>query len=373
MSRSRPGRLLTTLGVLLLIAGLVGAVVLVFAAGERRANAVEGFARAPVGCDTTLDFAESGEYFVYVERIGSIAGVRGDCDAPETYELSDDSVSVDITLVDPDGAPLDVDRALDDIDYDVDGFAGSARFVIDIAVSGDHVMRVESDSSGFAVAIGPDPSQGATALIGGAVAAALVGLLVGGLLILIGRKRARSIAPVAAQAYVPPPFTPVGHAPQGPPTYTQPGGPVAYGQPEGSSPPPAWQQPPSAPTSPPGAFSAPPPPPAPGSPQPPAPAAPPSWAPAPPPPAPSVPAPSAAPQIPGEPMWLAPGSDSAPPSPAPAPPDAGRPVDQWAQSAPGSGDPDATIRIQPSQERADQDSTVERPAQRDAPPPPPPQ
>ena len=38
------------------------------------------FARAPVGCETTLDFDRSGEFVLYIETTGQVDGIGGDCD-----------------------------------------------------------------------------------------------------------------------------------------------------------------------------------------------------------------------------------------------------------------------------------------------------
>lgn len=303
MARRRPGRLLTLLGVFTIVVGVVGALVLVGAAVQRQTNAVEGFARAPVGCDTTLDFVEPGEYLVFVERAGSIESVIGNCDVESTYDIEGD-IGVVVTVVDPAGEDLALDRVIGTVDYDVAGFIGEAAFTVDIAVAGDHVMRVESDDGFFAAAVGRDPGDGLGALIAAAGVAAVAGLVVGLGMILAGRSR-RANAAVQFVPSGPPgaPFSPVGQVPQGPPTYTQPGGPVNYGHPPDAGARPAsppWQPAPPAP--PPGMPRYQPPPP-------------------PSPPAPTPPAPT--PQIPGEPTWVPPGTQPPPPVAVPIPPGAG--------------------------------------------------
>lgn len=338
MARRRPGRLLTVLGVLVVLVGLLGGAVLALAAGERRSNAVEGLARAPVGCDTTLDFAESGEYLVFVERAGTIGAVRGDCDVDETYS-ADGPIDVVITVVDPDGDDVALDDDVDSISYDVDGFVGSAAFVLDVTEPGDHVMRVESGGDPFVVAVGTDPSDGLVALFAGAVAAALVGLLVGVAMIVSGRSRARrSLVTSATPPPYAPSFTPVGQVPQGPPTYTQPGGPVQYGQPAPTAapPPPAFGQAPPPPVAPSASPV--------GVPPYQAPPSPPSFTP---PAAPSVP------QIPGEPTWVAPGDQPAPPVAVPTPPEAAAPHPWNDGSQPAVADPDPMV-IPPASTPADE-------------------
>jgi len=273
-SSSRRG-ILIGLGALAIVAGLVAAVAMWNIGGDRRADAVEQFARAPVGCDTTLDFVETGEYFVYVESAGRLDEIRGDCDIEGAYDVGSGTPDVEVTIVDPDGETVDVDRAVTDIDYAENGFVGSARFTVDIEETDDHVIRVESsDDEAFAVAIGRDPSDGVALLRGGGVAVGLLGVLLGAGLIALGARRAR--AEVAAPQWAPgvaaPPssFAP-GQAPQGPPVFGQQAGPPQYprppqpqpsGQPQPGPPPQPYGQPqpgpPPQPTAPPGPPSAPP-------------------------------------------------------------------------------------------------------------------
>ncbi len=71
----------------LLIVGLLGAAVALWTAGTgREADNVAGFARAPVGCDTTLDFESTGTFLVYVETTGEFGPLAGACDAPQQYD-----------------------------------------------------------------------------------------------------------------------------------------------------------------------------------------------------------------------------------------------------------------------------------------------
>ncbi len=98
----------------------------------------------PVGCDTTLDFVETGEYFVFIESAGRLDGIRGDCDVEGAYDIGSATPDVDITIVDPDGQPVDLDRTVTDLEYSEAGFVGAAAFTIDIAETDDHVVRVES-------------------------------------------------------------------------------------------------------------------------------------------------------------------------------------------------------------------------------------
>ncbi len=242
-SSSRRG-LWIALGAVSIVGGLVAAVLLWNGASQRRDSAIENFARAPIGCDTTLDFIEPGEYLLFVETAGNLDGVRGDCNVEGAYIYANQDVpDVEITLVDPDGDDVDLNRSFGDVDYDDAGYTGTARFSIDIETTDDHVLRAESDSGEvFVVAVGRDPSQGVAALQIGAIAAGIVGLLAGIAFVLLGARRSSATVPAGpwtpSVAPRPGTFVPGGSVPQGPPVYGQQGGPPQYAQ----QPPPPQQQ-----------------------------------------------------------------------------------------------------------------------------------
>lgn len=247
---SRRRRTLIILGTVCIVAGIVGAAVLWVAAEARRSDAIADFARAPVGCDTTVDFAESGDFVLYIESAGRLDDIRGDCDAAAAYDAGTAQPDAEIAVVDPDGVVVELDSVAEDIEYDADGFVGRSAFRVEIADAADHIIRVESpEDVNFAVAIGRDPSNGVTALRVGAVVAAIAGLVIGLGLIVAGRRRR---APVVSSGpeWAPTPTwqpgapyagqRPAGPPPMGPPVYGQPQGPPAYrfGPPVGSPPPP---------------------------------------------------------------------------------------------------------------------------------------
>ncbi|MEP6295680.1 MAG: hypothetical protein ABJ382_00005, partial [Ilumatobacter sp.] len=186
------------LGAISIVAGLVGAVLLWNGASQRRSNTVESFARAPIGCDTTLDFIEPGEYLLFLETAGTLDGVRGTCDVEGAFDNSDgDAPDVDIMLFDPDSNEIDFDSISGDVEYDEGNFRGVAIGSVEIEDTDDHVIRVEAEGVDdvFAVAVGRDPNDGVAALRIGAVAAGLIGLLVGLALVLNGsRKTSATVA-----------------------------------------------------------------------------------------------------------------------------------------------------------------------------------
>lgn len=359
-SSSRRG-LWIALGAIFIVGGLVAAVLLWTGATQRRNEAIENFARAPIGCDTTLDFIEPGEYLLFVETTGSLEEVRGNCDVEGAYDSADDrSLDVDITIADPDGGDVDIDRSFGDVSYDAGGFAGTARFSVEIEETDDHVLRAESDADEvFVVAVGRDPSEGVAAMRIGAILAGIVGLLVGLVFVLLGSRKSTATVPAGPWTPGAPPqpgtFVPGGAPPQGPPVYGQPGSPPPYGQPPppGQQPAPFGQPAPgqvATPPAPPQYEQAPPAPvhpPPPNSPQPPA-------------PQPNIPGQPTFPQPPVDPAGSAQPIEWAPQQQAPPP--AGPPSQDSSATAP----PDAEFLAQLRADRDDPGSTQER---RSPPPP----
>lgn len=238
------------LGVVVLV-GLLGTAVALWIAGSgREADNVAGFARAPVGCDTTLDFESTGSFVVYLETTGRFGELAGACDVPERYDRpADDVVDVEISLRGPTGEPVELADG-PEVDYDVDGYVGSSIAVVDIDVEGDHVLTVEPiDGPAVAVAVGRRPDQGVALLRWGAAGAAIGGLVLGGLLLVIGSRR-----PPAAPAAPPAPWTPEAAGwPASPPGFPVPPPTTGASGPPGStgSPGPPSTSPGTAPPSPP--------------------------------------------------------------------------------------------------------------------------
>jgi hypothetical protein len=254
-------------GVVALVGFLVAAVALWNASGQRRADNVAGFARAPVGCDTTLDFEATGTFVVFVETTGSFDAIAGACDAELQYDRdADDIPDPELTLTDPDGNNVSFDDA-GDVSYDVDGFVGSSTRTVQIDTPGDHILTVAPTSGdSFAVAVGRSPDDGVALLRWGAIAAAIAGLVVGGAFLVLGSRRV-PVSPAAAPTWapdgeawpsappgfpVPPPTTgaigPAGPSwapvPTQPPTASPHATPPTTGMP-GGEPPSPWGPPPS--------------------------------------------------------------------------------------------------------------------------------
>lgn len=178
-----------------LVVTLIASLVLWSASGRRFDDNVAGFARAPVGCDTTLDFDRSGEFILYVETTGKFDELVGECDADTRYARgASDDLRPDLTLVDPNGDVVELDEGTG-TDYKISGFVGSSYRLVQIDTPGDHVLTVEAvDGPAFAIAVGHGPNDGVALLRWGAIITAIIGLIVSGVLLVLGSKRSPAMA-----------------------------------------------------------------------------------------------------------------------------------------------------------------------------------
>jgi hypothetical protein len=254
---------LLAVGALILAAGIAAGVVMLLASGKNYEDGVQNLARAPIGCTTSLEFDESGTFTLYIETVGSIGDVRGDCPGTGTdFEYTGTVVpAVDIVLVDEEGADVDLD-ADETKDYDAGGSAGQSIFSVEIDEPGDYEITVTSADTDFAISIGKNPKDSADSLRTTGLIALIAGVVVGGALLFLGLRR-RSTTPPPAPPYgsapspfdttaptvsMPPvvgwPTAPVPPSP-GPPSPGPPSpGPVAPHVPPTAPPPPEWPAPP---------------------------------------------------------------------------------------------------------------------------------
>lgn len=183
------------LAVVAIVLGVVGGVGLWLAADQRLDDAVTGLARAPVGCDTVLDFDTEGTYLLFVETTGQLDDVRGDCDVETEIAWEEDELpTVTLTLFGPDGNEVTLESDAG-VDYDTGTATGRSVQSAQIDVPGDHTLRVESADSGFAVAVGRDPNSGVLVMRLLAVATALVGIVIGIALLSAMRRRRLASSP----------------------------------------------------------------------------------------------------------------------------------------------------------------------------------
>lgn len=247
----RPARALLAAGAFVVVVTTVTTAVLLVVARARYDDAVRGLARAPVGCDTTLEFRSTGTFTFFVETAGTLEALTGGCDAPSSYRRSTERPPrVHMELVDPTGAAVPLERTAG-VSYDTGGFVGTSFRRARVTSPGAHVVRVSSDDDGFVVAVGRPPGDAAYPAEQGAIAAAILGGLLGIVLITWGVVGGRPRTPDPDDPVEAP--RPVGprwdRTPLGPPAMPPPGsGPVGPAglPPPGPLPPPPWQ-PPSAP------------------------------------------------------------------------------------------------------------------------------
>jgi hypothetical protein len=190
-----------TLGLLLLIAGVVGGIALLLTSARQYDDAVAGLARAPVGCDTTLDFPEAGTYLIFIETKGRSADVRGDCaSSNRDYERSAAELPVVAQVLTANGGDQVELEQVTGLDYDRAGYAGvvARRFVISDA--GEYILRVTSVDDNFAVSVGRDPETGAKNLRIAGLATIIGGGALGLILVLLGLRRRPAPAPVPIAA-----------------------------------------------------------------------------------------------------------------------------------------------------------------------------
>ena len=190
-------------GLAVLIVGLLAAVGLWYAADQRQSDGVRNLARAPSGCDTTLDFEAVGEFTMYIETAGHFdVPIAGDCAVDGTYGVLGESLpAVSLEMTSPAGDDVVLANA-SGTTYDVDGFAGESIRTFSVETPGDHILRVDvaGDSDvRLVVAVGKDPSDGVGMMQLGAVLAALAGLVIAGA-VMIASRRSPKPAPGGAVA-----------------------------------------------------------------------------------------------------------------------------------------------------------------------------
>ncbi len=173
----------------LIVLGLIGGAALIVLSGTNSEETVKKFARAPVGCTTTLDFSSTGEFTVYLETRGSVSEVEGDCAFDGvSYDRGDDSApQVSLTLVDSAGAEVAFVEE-QGASYSSGGYTGTAIRSVNIATAGSYQLTVSSPDSDFAIAVGGDPDGNSSQLQLGGIVALAAGVVLGVLVLLLGRR-----------------------------------------------------------------------------------------------------------------------------------------------------------------------------------------
>lgn len=188
MSTKARGRgVAATFGLLLVLAGIAGAAVL-WIMGERRPEqAVDGFARGPVGCTTTLEFSDTGTFYVFEERVGDDVDAFADC---EPVPTADATFAAELLA---DGQPLTL-RDDTSVAYDTPDAVGTSIARVEIDEPGRYDLVVVGADPAVVAAVGRDPESGVDDLRRGAVIVGVLGVLLGALLLLLAGRRSKRAA-----------------------------------------------------------------------------------------------------------------------------------------------------------------------------------
>ena len=236
------GKMLTLIGAAVLVVGLVAGVALYLMSGSAKEETVKKFARAPVGCSTTLEFDKSGTFTFYIETKGTLPNLGGDCAASGgSYErASSDLPAVTLALTGPDGQAVGLERSGSILSYDTGGYAGRAIEKVSIESTGTYQLTVTSEETDFAIAVGGDPEEDSSTMQTMGMMVGAAGLLIGGLLLFLGKRKSSSGATPPSPPWQPgaapvpgwqpqQPVTGYPQAPPGPPPIQPPAPPSGPG------------------------------------------------------------------------------------------------------------------------------------------------
>jgi len=177
-------------GLALIVLGLGAGAALIVLSSSNKEETVKKFARAPVGCTTTLEFDKATTFTLYLETKGAVNDVSGDCEGNgASYDRGqDDLPTVSLTLVDESDNELSLADG-DGSSYSAGDYAGEAYKQVDIDTAGTYRLTVTSEDSDFAIAIGGDPDGDSGTLMIGGIAALVGGVVLGVVVLLLGRRK----------------------------------------------------------------------------------------------------------------------------------------------------------------------------------------
>lgn len=126
----------------------------VFASVFSDQSKVAGFARVPVGCVTTIGVNETTRLHVYVETRGRLDDI-GECRNDDRSYDVEPRGDIGVSVIDGDGAAIDVEPIGDRVSYDLPDFAGTAIATVRLEGGAEYRVQVVSDDPAAVVAIGP--------------------------------------------------------------------------------------------------------------------------------------------------------------------------------------------------------------------------
>lgn len=193
-------------GVVLLLVGLATGAVLLVLAGTAEGRTVRAFARAPIGCTTTLRFDRAGVFTFYVETAGRTAALGGDCrTAGKAFRHQGASPTVDLELTDSSGAPVALSN-FQDRSYSASGYEGRSLAQAAIPAPGTYRVAATADVADIGLAVGGSAVAYRNELVTWGAIALMVGGVMGGALLTFGarRRKPETPPPSAAQVWAPP-------------------------------------------------------------------------------------------------------------------------------------------------------------------------
>jgi hypothetical protein len=185
-SKSRGRGTAAAFGFVLLICGLLGGGVLFVLANGMADRAIDDFARASPGCPTTLEFTDTGTFYLYEERAPAsftpVAGCTPSATSGQAFSFA---------LSGPNTVTPTPDAS---IVYAAGGFVGvsSARFEID--EPGTYSLSVIAADVTTLGAVGRDPDDGVASARRSALLVGIVGVMLGVILLLFAGWRSNRAA-----------------------------------------------------------------------------------------------------------------------------------------------------------------------------------
>lgn len=176
-----------------------------------RASTIEGFARAPSGCTTELEFDEADTFTLFAETKGRVGEVAGDCSLRGDFEHRGDLPELTLTMVDAAGAAVTLGPE-NDYSYDSADFRGASYATVVITETGTYRLTVASTSDDVVIAVGRDPERDSLVWVAAGMTIAVLGMAIGLVMVALGMRRRPQASPVppppAWGPAVPPPVAP---------------------------------------------------------------------------------------------------------------------------------------------------------------------
>jgi hypothetical protein len=187
------------LGVVLVVAGLAGAIVALLAQQRAYEGTVENLERALPGFRTELVFEKTGTFTLYYEYAGEFTTTLDGADQAVALSAPATPPDLSVRLIDQNGSDVRLLSSAPNVSYDTAGFEGVAYRQVSIDAEGRYTLEIVPDAAGsnFALAVGKGTVSEPTAVLPAIIAAVGVGL---GLVVILVAASRRSRLRTAAAA-----------------------------------------------------------------------------------------------------------------------------------------------------------------------------